>query len=305
MESEPVSFAPTDAPFHRCWQRVRRPSTAIGPHYRTLVQALGGDGVRAINEPSHVACGAPDFIVDHRRVPIGHIECKDIGTNLDRIETDEQLTRYRTGLPNLILTDYLEFRWYAYGELRETARLGRMDSQGRITTDKGSAKSIGALFDAFFSADPPMVTDPRELAERMAAKARLLRDGIGRILRSESRSESLTERPLRNMLAAYRDVLIAGLSDEAFADLQAQTAAYGLFAARCMHMIRRPSRSRASPPFSRTRHRFCATCLAASLALTSTRALPGSSTTSYCCWTGPIWHRSLRILGGAPDGKIR
>ena len=125
------------------------------PALQTLVQALSGDGLRAINEPSHVVCGAPDFIVECRRVPIGHIECKDIGTNLDRIETDEQLTRYRTGLPNLVLTDYLpEFRWYAYGELLETARLGRIDNQRRITTDKGSAKSIAALFDAFFSADP-------------------------------------------------------------------------------------------------------------------------------------------------------
>ena len=81
----------------------------------------------------------------------------------------------------------------------------------------------------FFGADPPTIADPRELARRMASKARLLRDGIGRILRQEGRSG-----PLRDMLGAYREVLIAGLSDEAFADLQAQTAAYGLFAARCL-----------------------------------------------------------------------
>ena len=37
------------------------------------------------------------------------------------------------------------------------------------------------------------------------------------------------------MLEAYRDVLISDLSEDAFADLQAQTAAYGLFAARCLH----------------------------------------------------------------------
>ena len=217
------------------------------PALQTLVQRLGGNAVRAVNEPSHVACGAPDFIVDRRGVPIGHIECKGVGANLDRIETDEQLTRYRTGLPNLILTDYLEFRWYAYGELRETARLGRIDSQGRIATDKGSAKSIGALLDVFFTADPLTVDHPRELAERMAAKARLLRDGIGRILRKEGRSG-----PLRDMLAAYRDVLIAGLSDEAFADLQAQTAAYGLFAARCLHEAQTGPFTRQSAVFADT-----------------------------------------------------
>ena len=106
---------------------------------------MGNDAARAVNEPSHVICGAPDFIVERRGVPIGHIECKDIGANLDRVETDEQLTRYRTGLPNLILTDYLEFRWYVDGELRETARVGRLDSQGRIAADRDGTKSTGRV----------------------------------------------------------------------------------------------------------------------------------------------------------------
>ena len=86
------------------------------------------------------------------------------------------------------------------------------------------------MFDAFFAADPPTVHDPRELSERMAAKARLLRDGIGRILRQEGQHG-----PLYDLLNAYRDVLIGELQPGDFADLQAQTAAYGLFAARCLH----------------------------------------------------------------------
>ena len=139
-------------------------------------------------------------------MPIGHIECKNIGTNLDRAETDEQLTHYRTALPNLILIDYLELHWYAYGEIRVIARLGRIDSQGRVATDRDGAASTDALFDGFLTADPRTVAGPRELADRMAAKARLLRDGIGHILQEEGRSG-----PLRDMLAAYRDVLIADL----------------------------------------------------------------------------------------------
>lgn len=200
------------------------------PALQALVEGLGGDGVRAVNEPSHIACGAPDFVVVRGGVPMGHIECKDVGAYLDGVESDEQLKRYRAGLPNLVLTDYLEFRRYADGELHETARLGRIDSQSGIIADRDGTKVVGALFDAFLAANPPKIADPRELAERMASKARLLRDGIERILREEGRSG-----PLRDMVAAYRDILIAGLSDGEFADLQAQTAAYGLFAARCLH----------------------------------------------------------------------
>ena len=217
------------------------------PALQTLIQGLGGDGVSAVNEPSHVACGAPDFIVERRGIPLGHVECKDVGANLDRTEIDEQLTRYRAGLPNLILIDYLEFRWFAYGELRKTARLGRIDSHGRMTAPKDGATLISELFESFFSADLPTVSDPRELAIRMASKARLLRDCIGRILREQDRSSTL-----RDLLDAYRHVLIADLSDEAFADLQAQTAAYGLFAARCLHNTKAQSFTRQSATFAET-----------------------------------------------------
>ena len=200
------------------------------PALQKLIQDLAGGDVRAINEPQSVACGAPDFIVERRGVRIGHIECKDVGANLDRAEASAQLKRYRDGLPNLILTDYLQFRWYAEGELRDEARLARLDSQGKVAADKVGAARTDALLEAFLATDFPSIDSPRELANAMAARARLLRDAIGRILRQEGASG-----PLHDLLAAYREVLIAGLSPAEFADLQAQTAAYGLFTARCLH----------------------------------------------------------------------
>ena len=221
----------------RAWRRDIAHTRASGqatehsyrPALRMLVEALGGD-VRAINEPKHVACGAPDFIVERGGAPLGHIECKDIGADLDSVEAGEQLKRYRDGLPNLILTDHLEFRLYAAGEPRERARFARLDGGGEISVAPDGAARLRALFARFFAADAPVVADPRDLARRMAAKARLLRDGIGRILEREERAG-----PLRDLLRAYRDILIAGLSRDRFADMQAQTAAYGLFAARCLH----------------------------------------------------------------------
>ena len=205
------------------------------PAFASLVEALGGNRVQALNEPSHIACGAPDFIVERGGVPTGHVECKDVSVHLDDVENDEQLRRYRDGLPNLILTNYLEFRWYTEGQLRETARLGRPDQQNSIGFDRAGAEQVSILFDGFFAADLPTINNPRELAERLAAKARLLRDGVERIFAQEAQTG-----PLHDMLAAYRQVLIQNLNPADFADLQAQTAAYGLFAARCQH---EPSRS--------------------------------------------------------------
>ena len=215
-------------------RRIRETGQATEHSYRsslaTLIETLGGQGVSALNEPRQVECGAPDFIVERNGVPVGHIECKDIGVHLNEVVDSEQLKRYRDGLPNLILTDYLEFRWYVEGTLRESASLGRLSGGDVITYDSAGARRVLALLDAFFAADLPYINTPRDLAVRMAAKARLLRDGINLILAQEGASG-----PLHDLLKAYRDVLISDLPPDDFADLQAQTAAYGLFAASCRH----------------------------------------------------------------------
>ena len=200
------------------------------PAVRALIEALGGADAEAVNEPAHGDYGAPDFIVQRRGVPIGHVECKDIGANLDAEENSEQLRRYRDALPNLVLTDQLEFRWYAEGERRATARLGRFEGD-RFARERGGAREARALFEAFLTADAAAVADPSDLARRMAAKTRLLRDAVRGILADGKDGGGA----LRELLASYREVLIGDLGAEQFADLQAQTAAYGLFAARCLH----------------------------------------------------------------------
>ena len=68
------------------------------PALKSLIEALG-DGVEAINEPRRAEASMPDFIVQSRDAPIGHIECKDIGENLAATAMSEQLQRYREALP--------------------------------------------------------------------------------------------------------------------------------------------------------------------------------------------------------------
>lgn len=97
---------------------------AYRPALKALLEALR-PGFQAINEPAHIDIGAPDFIVLENNAPVGFVEAKDVGEDLRRIERSEQMHRYRDALPNLILTDYVEFRWYVKGERRETARRSR------------------------------------------------------------------------------------------------------------------------------------------------------------------------------------
>jgi predicted helicase len=192
-----------------------------------LVESLA-KGITATNEPQRIACGAPDFILRKGLVTVGYIEAKDIGKSLDELEKSEQLNRYRNSLTNLILTDYLEFRWYVNGEYRLKARLGTPTEDGKIRRDKEGFQAVVGLLDSFLSHTAEKVGTPKDLAIIMAKQAHEIRRLIINAFQTEPESGTL-----HTQLAAFRDNLIPDLSVDYFADMYAQTIVYGLFAARC------------------------------------------------------------------------
>jgi len=194
--------------------------------------------VVATNEPKRIACGAPDFIVTRADAPLGYVEAKDVGTNLDREERSEQLKRYRDSLGNLVLTDYLEFRWYVEGESRQTVRLARQTTRGKLQRTVDGAAGLMEMLASFEATLVPTVRTPRELAQRMAHLARLIRTALELAL-----GEEIEGGTLHAQLDGFREVLLHDLDVPRFSDMYAQTIAYGLFAARCNH--------RGSEPFSR------------------------------------------------------
>jgi len=206
---------------------------------KALLEAIG-DGVSAINEPRRIACGAPDYIITRAGTPIGYVEAKNVGTSLDTEERSEQMRRYRASLNNLVLTDYLEFRWYVEGEHRETAQLATVTQDGKVKKSKSGVQAVADLLQKFFAQEVPTIGRPKELAERMAALARMTRNLIEETFRQESE-----EGTLHAQLKAFRETLIPFLTPAQFADMYAQTIAYGLFAAR----VRAPHPHSPSPKF--------------------------------------------------------
>lgn len=198
------------------------------PALKALIEAIGGSDVRATNEPKQIACGAPDFIVTRGVLPLGYVEAKDVGLDLGRVEKSEQLGRYRESLVNLVLTDYLEFRWYLDGELRLTASLPRPDRNGRIRWNADDASEVAQLLGQFIAADIPLKATPQDLATRMAGMGKLIRGLIEQTFKSEG-----DKGELHGQFEAFRKVLIESLTAPQFADMYAQTLCYGLFAARC------------------------------------------------------------------------
>jgi len=197
------------------------------PALEMLLESLA-DGIDAANDPKHIACGAPDFIVARRKVPLGYVETKEPGTDLDKAEKSDQLKRYREALGNLIMTDYLEFRWYVNGQHKLTARLATIVDEKKMLHHPEGIVNTGRLLKAFYQTEVPVINTPRDLAERMAHIAKLLRELTFNTLQAEGESAGA----LHKQFKTFQDYLLPNLKSGEFADIYAQTLAYGLFAAR-------------------------------------------------------------------------
>ena len=203
------------------------------PALKTLIESPAS-GVTATNEPKRVECGAPDFAVTEKRahgpVTIGYLEAKDVGKDLDEEAEKKQMKRYLSALPNLILTDYLEFRWYVDGEYRQTARLARVGKGDKLVLEKNGAEAVTDLLTGFLAHEAEPINDPKTLALRMARLTHFIRDMV--VTAFDARAASAT---LRDLHGAFEKALIPDLPIPQFADMFAQTLAYGLFAARVNH----------------------------------------------------------------------
>lgn len=193
-----------------------------------LLEGLMPD-VRAINEPAHMRCGAPDFMMTKRDVPFGFAEAKDVDKNLDSADYTEQFTRYRNSLNNLIITNYLEFRFYRDGEEVARVRPARLEN-GKIVGNPDEYERFLLLVNAFEHYDGATIKSAARLTKIMAGKANLLADVIKRALREKD--DSYANKTLREQYQAFQKVLISSLSTDEFSDVYAQTIAYGLFAGR-------------------------------------------------------------------------
>lgn len=195
---------------------------------QSLFERLMPD-VRAINEPSRMRCGAPDFMMMRRGVPFGFAEAKDVDKNLDSADYTEQFTRYRNSLNNLIITNYLEFRFFRDGEEVARVRPARLEN-GKIVGNPDEYERFSLLTDAFEHYDGVTIKSAARLTKIMAGKANLLADVIKRALREKD--DSYANKTLREQYQAFQKVLISSLSTDEFSDVYAQTIAYGLFAGR-------------------------------------------------------------------------
>lgn len=195
------------------------------PALQRLLQECTGCTV--INEQSHIDCGAPDLTLLRNNMAVAYVEAKDLEDgDLDgRKKNREQFDRYKTSLDTIIFTDYLDFHLYEHGEWKLSVRLAEIHNNRIHLSD---SNNFTALMEHIREAQMQNITRPNHLAQIMAGKARLLRDIIEKALIQDG--DNPTE--LRGYMEAFRKLLIHDITPKTFADIYAQTIAYGMFAAR-------------------------------------------------------------------------
>ncbi|MDY6863729.1 MAG: type ISP restriction/modification enzyme [Thermodesulfobacteriota bacterium] len=196
---------------------------------------VGKKNIQITTLPKRTEAGNPDFRVwDGRQHIVGYIEAKAPTIEyLDQTEDTEQLKRYRHTFPNLILTNFFEFRLYRRGILTDEVLIARPFMIYKLKTIPKVEKEADfiKLLEKFFSFSLPRVYDARNLAVELAKRTRFLKEEII-VHELKNEEEKKGKGFIFSFYAAFRKYLINDLSGEDFADLYSQTVTYGLFVAR-------------------------------------------------------------------------
>lgn len=199
-------------------------------HLKDLVEAIDAN-VIAINEPKRVKAGAPDYLIATKtdNIEIGHIEAKDIGKDLNHKDYNEQFTRYKNALENLIITDYMEFQFYKNAQLYTTIKIAKIQD-GKITPLAENFAEFINLIKNFTSFVGQSITSSSKLACMMAHKAKLMADVMLKAIEIDIETDENTE--LYSQYKIFKQMLIHDMTPKDFADMYAQTITYGMFTAR-------------------------------------------------------------------------
>lgn len=203
--------------------------------YRTDFEILLKDIFKSINVTrlDHDARAKqgnkPDFVVLKNDTPILYIETKNIGTSLDKIEKSEQMARY-FGYTNLVLTDYLEFRFYRNGKpYGDSIKIADHDKKTRqINSLNKNFENLAHTLIDFTQSHKEPIRSGTHLSKIMGGKAQRIRDNVRYLLEISSKKDL----DLIKLFEAMKTLLVHDLTVESFADMYAQTMVYGLFVAR-------------------------------------------------------------------------
>jgi predicted helicase len=195
---------------------------------------------RSLNSKySEERLGIPDLRITSNNNLLGYVECKDIGVDLDKIQKTEQLRKYKN-LPNLLLTNFLEWRWWNgeewvklsnYGQKISVCSLDYLKIQAgqtrttQIFEEQSNFEGLKILLDQFFNFGRTVLEtrNSDQLAQVLAKRAKSLEYVLDISLKEEQTAEN---EMLFTLFETLKSTFNQNLELTEFASLYAETIAY-------------------------------------------------------------------------------
>lgn len=189
--------------------------------------------IEAKNELKRVESkNKPDVFLIKDNIEVVFIETKNIGDkdlegqnkNINKTQFD----KYKKEDLLFIFTDYLDFHFYEGISFKKRIRIAKIEN-AKIKGIPANYKYFKDSIELFCKKETFTIKSAKVLAERMALHARSLEYSLENAL-----LDNIDDNDLKHQFKVFKEVLIHDLKEKDFADVYAQTIAYGLFVARLM-----------------------------------------------------------------------
>lgn len=175
--------------------------------------------------------GFPDITIRNGNDLIGWVEVKIPQENLNAEKFQEQFSKYKESLENIIFTNLREWQLWQWeeGEAKKTA-----ETLFDLTAiDNAPSEEFERFLIKFLEGRVYQTRTPKQLALALAKKTRLLSKQV-----EEALEKSEAESDLRKLKETFEKTLIQDISEHQFANMVAETMAYSLFLAALEHSHR-------------------------------------------------------------------
>ncbi|KKU25425.1 MAG: hypothetical protein UX37_C0023G0015 [Microgenomates group bacterium GW2011_GWA2_46_16] len=175
--------------------------------------------------------GFPDITIRNGNDLIGWIEVKIPQENINAEKFQEQFSRYKESLENIIFTNLREWQLWQWeeGEAKKMA-----DTSFDLTDiNNASSEEFEGFLIKFFEGRAYQTRTPKQLALALAKKTRLLSQQV-----EEALDKSKEDSDLQKLKETFEKTLIQDVSEHQFANMVAETMAYSLFLAALEHSRR-------------------------------------------------------------------
>lgn len=213
------------------------------PHLKKLLETAASffckTKVKVDILPKRVEGGCPDIVVwDGEQHVFGYVECKDVGADLTPSRMSktnkDQFKRYLETFPNLIYTNFTEFRLYRDHNAKPLLTGSLCDPPEdlgfKAPTGVDADDNTKELLERFFDFSLAKKYTAKTLAQELAKRTRFLKDEVA--FEQYAEAAGAAKKNISKFFNAFRGTLIRSLKAEDFADLFSQTITFGLFAAR-------------------------------------------------------------------------